>query len=93
MADDHNDPSSSTTNILTPDTARPPAEQQPIYPNSHAANLQDPSRTSTSELTLSAFHQYHLQEAIIFAVTSPLPYGDDGEHTEADLDFEEKAVR
>ena len=82
-------PSSSTTNVLTPDTR--PAE--PIHPNSHAAHLQDPSRTSTSELTLSAFHQYHLQEAIISAVTSPLPYGDDGEHTEADVDFEEKAVR
>jgi hsp70-interacting protein len=93
VADDDVDPSSSTTNILTPDTTRPPAEQQPIHANSHAANLQDPSRTSTSELTLSAFRQYHLQEAIISALTNPLPYGDDGEHTEADLDFEEKGVR
>jgi hsp70-interacting protein len=88
--------SSTTTNVITPDTTRPPADQpqpQPIYPNSHAAHLQDPSRTSTSELTLNAFRHYHLQEAIISAVTSPLPYGDDGEHTEADLDFEEKVVR
>jgi hsp70-interacting protein len=91
QAADNNDddPSSSTTNTLTPDTTR----QQPIYPNSHSAHLQDPSRTSTSELTLNAFRQYQLEEAIISAVTSPLPYGDDGEHTEADLDFEEKIVR
>jgi len=26
-------------------------------------------------------------------VINPLPYGDDGEHTEADVDFEEKVVR
>ena len=94
-AADGDDPSSSsTTNVLTPDTTtRPPAEHTPIHPNSHAAHLQDPSRTSTSELTLTAFRQYHLQEAIVSALTNPLPYGDDGEHTEADLDFEEKVMR
>ena len=79
----------SSTNILTPDTR--PAE--PIYANSHAAHLQDPSRTSTSQLSLNAFRQHHLLEAIISALTSPLPYGDDGEHTESDADFEEKALR
>ena len=82
--------SASDTNVLTPDT-RPAAE--PIHPNSHAAHLQDPSRTSTSELTLIAFREHHLLEAIISAVTSPLPYGDDGEHTEVDMDFEEKSLR
>lgn len=79
----------SSTNILTPDTR--PTEL--IHPNSHAAHLQDPSRTSTSELTLNAFRQYHLVEATISALTTPLPYGDDGEHTEADVDFEEKCLR
>ncbi|KAF8797550.1 Fes1-domain-containing protein [Phlegmacium glaucopus] len=87
------DPSSST-NVLTPDTQQQPAPTpEPIHANSHAAHLQDPSRTSTSELTLNAFREHHLLEAIITAVTSPLPYGDDGEHTEADVDFEEKALR
>ena len=81
-----------STDILTTDT-RPAPTAEPIHANSHAAHLQDPSRTSTSNLTLEAFRKHHLLETIISAVTSPLPYGEDGEHTEADVDFEEKALR
>jgi hsp70-interacting protein len=44
-------------------------------------------------LTLAAFSDHNILDAIISGVTSPLPYGEDGENTEADDDFEEKAIR
>jgi hypothetical protein len=71
----------------------PTPSSAPIHSNSHAAHLQNPSRRDTSRLTLAAFSEYNILDAIISGVTSPLPYGEDGENTEADDDFEEKAVR
>lgn len=65
----------------------------PIHPNSHAAYLHNPSRSDTSSLTLAAFRDHDVLDAIVSAVISPLPYGEDGENTEADDDFEEKAVQ
>ncbi|KAF8154170.1 nucleotide exchange factor Fes1-domain-containing protein [Crassisporium funariophilum] len=96
IEDVQNAPSSdsTTTNILTPDTRPAPAPNaDPIHANSHAAHLHNPSRTSTSELTLHAFREHNVLDAIISAITSPLPHGEDGENTEADVDFEEKALR
>jgi hypothetical protein len=65
----------------------------PIHANSHAAYLHNPSRSDTSTLTLAAFRSHSVLDAIISAVISPLPYGEDGENTEADIDFEEKAIQ
>ncbi|TFK36602.1 armadillo-type protein [Crucibulum laeve] len=70
-----------------------PSAPDPIHANSHAAHLYDPSRTSTSELTLTAFKAHGILDAVVSAVNSPLPYGEDGDNTDADADFEEKAVR
>ncbi|KAF8999866.1 nucleotide exchange factor Fes1-domain-containing protein [Cyathus striatus] len=75
--------------LHTPDEPTP----EPIHDNSHAPHLKDPSRTNTSPLTFRAFHKHGIVDAVISAVTSPLPHGVDGENTEADADFEEKAVR
>jgi hypothetical protein len=75
--------------LHTPDEPTP----EPIHDNSHVAHLKDPSRTDTSPLTLKAFNEHGILDTIISAVTSPLPYGADGENTETDVDFEEKAVR
>ncbi|KIM41805.1 hypothetical protein M413DRAFT_18747 [Hebeloma cylindrosporum] len=64
-----------------------------IHPNSHAAYQHNPSRSDTSGLTLAALSDHNILDAIISGLTSPLPYGEDGENTEADDDFEEKAIR
>ena len=71
----------------------PTPNSGPIYPNSHAAYLHNPSRSDTSRLTLVAFSDHNILDAIVSGVTSPLPYGEDGENTEADADFEEKAIQ
>ena len=73
--------------------AAPTQNSVPIHPNSHAAYLHNPSRSDTSRLTLAAFSDHNILDAIVSGITSPLPYGEDGENTEADADFEEKAIR
>lgn len=77
-------------NLHTP-TAPAPAE--PIYDNSHAAHLHNPARTSTSETTLDAVRVHGIVDAVISALTSPVPYGEDGDVLDSDVDFEEKGVR
>lgn len=84
--------SSDVPNILTPDQA-PAAGPDPVFANSHAANLHNPSRTSTSELTLSALQDYSILDTVISSLVTPLPYGEDGENDGPDADFEEKAVQ
>ncbi|KAF9526437.1 nucleotide exchange factors-like protein [Crepidotus variabilis] len=84
-------------NLHTSDT-RPAAlaeapSSDPIHPNSHSANLKDPARSETSGLALEAFSAYGILESIITSIVNPLPHGDDGENTDADVDFEERAVR
>ncbi|KAJ3504730.1 hypothetical protein NLJ89_g7784 [Agrocybe chaxingu] len=86
------DPNSEAPNILTPDD-RPAAPSDPVYANSHAAHLQDPSRTATSPITLIAFKEHGILDAVVSSLITPLPHGDDGENTDADVDYEEKAVR
>jgi len=78
-------------NILSPDQ-RPAAPNDPIFANSHSAHLQNPSRHNTAQLTLAAFQIYNILDAVISALTTPLPHGDDGENTDPDADFEEKAI-
>lgn len=65
----------------------------PIHDNSHAAHLKDPSRSNTSRIALEAFARYAIIQAVISAVTNPLPYGEDGENDEPDVDFEEKSMQ
>jgi len=82
------------SNVILHDTTPEsgvPAE--PIHPNSHAANLKDPYRIATSELTLDAMREHHIAEYVVDSIVNPLPHGEDGEFREADLDYEEKAMR
>jgi len=78
--------SESSSSLHTPD-------QQPIHPNSHALNLTNPSRTSTSPFALQALDSHKLLDTVIEGIINPYPYGEDGESEEADADFEEKSVR
>lgn len=79
-------PTASTT------TSAPESNiQTPIYPNSHASMLADPSSASTSELTKEALESHGLLEGLVGALTSPVPHGPDGE-IEGDKDFEDKII-
>ncbi|KAF8900179.1 armadillo-type protein [Gymnopilus junonius] len=82
----------TSTNILTPDQRPTPSSGELIYANSHSAQLKDPSRSNTSPLALQALQEHGILDAVISTITIPLPHGDDGENTEADDDFEEKAI-
>jgi hypothetical protein len=64
----------------------------PVHPNSHASMLSDPSSKRTSPATLKALREHGLLDALISALITPMPHGDDGE-SEGDIDFEEKVVR
>ncbi|KAF8628580.1 hypothetical protein AX17_005976 [Amanita inopinata Kibby_2008] len=68
------------------------ANAQPVYANSHVANLVNPSRTSTSPQTLKAFQTYGILDTVISALAAPVPYGEDGDQEGPDLDFEEKGI-
>ncbi len=63
-----------------------------IHPNSHASMLSDPGSLSTSSLTIRAMENEGLLQALLDALTSPLPHGPDGE-SEGDEDFEAKIVK
>lgn len=93
IEDDPTHPPSATDglSLLTPDDQ--PASAAPIHPNSHAAHLANPSRTNTCQYTFTALREHNILDAVINAVTSPVPFGEDGENVEADPDFEEKGVR
>lgn len=82
------------SNFHTPDSApSTEAQQNPIYPNSHAAHLHNPLRASTSRLTLDAFKEHGITGAVVDALTNPLPCGEDGEDEEGDMEVEENGVR
>ncbi|PPQ71325.1 hypothetical protein CVT26_011970 [Gymnopilus dilepis] len=89
-------PTATTTatgaNILTPDHRPAPADGAPIHANSHSAHLKDPTRSNTSSLTLAALQEHGILDAVISGITVPVPHGEDGEHTDADDDFEEKGM-
>lgn len=54
--------------------------------------VSDPSSTTTSQFALEALEERGLLQALVRALTVPVPYGQDGE-SEGDADFEEKVVR
>lgn len=95
IADDPNasTPASTTGNVLTPDNRPAASSSDPIFANSHASHLRNPNRSNTSQPTLVAFREHGLLDAVISAVTNPVPYGDDGENTASDADFEEKSMQ
>ncbi|KAJ7854721.1 nucleotide exchange factor Fes1-domain-containing protein [Mycena olivaceomarginata] len=77
-------PSSSSTS---------PSPSDPIHPNSHAAALASPARTATSPLALPALAAHGLLDTVVAALVQPVPWGPDGDHCGADVDFEETGVR
>ena len=79
--------------LHAPSAPSPERPEDPVHDNSHAVHIKDPSRSNTSELTLAAFRDCSLLEAVISALTDPVPYGEDGDIQEADPTFEEQAVR
>jgi len=54
--------------------------------------ISDPTSTMTSQLAVKALEECGLLHTLIRALTTPIPYGQDGE-SEGDADFEEKTVR
>jgi hsp70-interacting protein len=80
------------SNLQTPNSP-PEGQQNPIYPNSHAAHLYNPSRASTSQLTLDAFREHGITGAVVDVLTNPLPCGEDGEDEGGDVEVEENGVR
>jgi hypothetical protein len=65
-----------------------PAES--IHPNSHAANLKDPHRIATSELTLDAMREHRIADYVVDSIVNPLPHG--GDSRGGDLDYEMRLV-
>lgn len=72
-------------------TLSPPAG--PIHPNSHAANLKDPNRLETSEITLDAMRQHHIADYVVDSIVNPVPYGEEGDFYGAAQDYEEQAIK
>ncbi|KAH0591228.1 Hsp70 nucleotide exchange factor FES1 [Termitomyces sp. J132] len=66
---------------------------EPLHDNSHAAHISNPERASTSTLTASALQTHGILNALVQALTSPLPYGEDGDVVEPDVTFEETGIR
>lgn len=70
----------------------PGSSSAPVYPNSHASMLSDPSSTMTSRFAMKALEDRGLLQTLVKALITPVPYGQDGE-SEGDADFEEKVLR
>ena len=64
----------------------------PVYANSHASMLSDPSSTNTSPATMKALLDHGLLTALVSALITPTPYGADGEH-EGDIQLEANILR
>ncbi|KAK0183983.1 adenyl-nucleotide exchange factor, partial [Armillaria mellea] len=77
--------------LLTPNDAT--VQPGPVHPNSHAANLVDPTRTETSAVARGAMEEQGVFARVVGALIDPLPYGEDGDVEEPDVDFEEKSIR
>jgi len=75
------------SNLRTPGSSSAPA-----HPNSHVSMVSDPSSTMTSQFAVKALEDRGLLQALVRALTSPVPYGQDGE-LDGDPDFQEKLVR
>ncbi|KAK0473777.1 adenyl-nucleotide exchange factor, partial [Armillaria novae-zelandiae] len=77
--------------LLTPNEAT--VHAGPVHPNSHAANLVDPKRADTSAVARGAMEEHGVLARVVGALVDPLPYGEDGDVEEPDVDFEEKSAR
>ncbi|PPR02297.1 hypothetical protein CVT24_011635 [Panaeolus cyanescens] len=84
---------SDTRPAPVPDSGSDTSPAPIIHDNSHASALKNPSRSITARPALVAFKKHDLFDAIISSVVNPLPHGEDGENTDADRDYEEKALR
>jgi len=82
--------SNSTGLAIHSSDTQPP--NGPVHPNSHASMLSDPSSISTSPAALKALEEHGILQSLVSAVTSPVPYGPDGE-SEGDADFDENVIR
>lgn len=70
----------------------PETQNAPVHANSHASMLSNPMSVATAPATLRALREHNILSVLIRELTSPTPYGADGER-EGDIDFEEKVVR
>ncbi|KAF9054130.1 armadillo-type protein [Panaeolus papilionaceus] len=86
-------PSTQTGIAIHPSDPIQSASAPVIHDNSHASALKDPSRSITARPALAAFKKHGIIDAIISSIVNPVPYGEDGENTEADRDYEEKTLR
>ncbi|KAG5650206.1 hypothetical protein H0H81_000307 [Sphagnurus paluster] len=84
-------PSSSSASSSNPENLH--GASQPVHDNSHAAHIHDPTRPQTSALAAAGVHTHGILEAVVQALVSPLPYGEDGDVVEPDVQFEETSVR
>jgi len=66
---------------------------QPVHPNSHASMMTAPSSTATSASTFQSVQEHGLLSAVVSSIVDPVPYGEDADQTDADPDYEEKAIR
>ncbi|KAG5643298.1 hypothetical protein DXG03_001225 [Asterophora parasitica] len=89
------DPSLSSSSASAPSNLHGHAADpsQPVHDNSHAAYIHNPNRASTTELTAFALLTHRILEAVVQALTNPLPFGEDGDIVEPDATFEETGVR
>jgi hsp70-interacting protein len=76
-----------------PSSASPDQHNEPVYDNSHAAQLSDPSRAVTSDLTIDAVQRHGILDTVISGLADPIPFGEDGDSSEADPTFEEQSLR
>ncbi|KAG0706248.1 armadillo-type protein [Suillus ampliporus] len=81
------------SNISVPSSAN-----APVHPNSHASMLSNPSSISTWSITLAALQNESTSEgsslldALVSALTEPVPFGPDGEK-DKDEEFQENIIR
>ncbi|OJA13184.1 hypothetical protein AZE42_05607 [Rhizopogon vesiculosus] len=91
-------PTSDESVILQSNINAPSSANSPVHPNSHASMISNPSSISTWSVTLAALQSESapegssLLDALVSALTEPLPFGPDGEN-DKDVEFQELIVR
>lgn len=91
-------PTSDERVALQSNTNAPLSANSPVHPNSHASMVSNPSSISTWKVTLAALQSESASEgsslldALVSALTEPVPFGPDGEN-EKDMEFQEMIVR
>jgi len=91
-------PTSEERDALESNINTPASTNAPVHPNSHASMISNPSSISTSSTTVAALQGESapegssLLDALVSALTEPVPFGPDGEN-DKDVEFEEMIVR